>query len=273
MSPFKGVTALSQDSDISATGGSHRSENTSSLGGQWSPVPTSVDPNRPDYSTPTPSALPVVNNHGGTINTAALVGITISAVIIVLAVVITIIWWTRTRSKNRHGFGHGQQRQQRPRVIEGEEEEEKPPTYEAAVFGIHRNDQSHLSLQQIPSQLSFPTPLPQALPHSNYSNPARPFHTITPNRTLHRLVTTVPHQDTPQQHPNIVIYPHDSPPPTPTSPEQNPLPIRPSEQDDQGHRNNVVSHHITDFSEDYPDTVSFNSDFSDNEPTSAAEIV
>ncbi|KAH8152405.1 uncharacterized protein LAJ45_03245 [Morchella importuna] len=264
MSPFEGVTAPSQDSDTSATGGSHRSENTSSLDGQWSPVPTSVDPNRPDYSTPpTPSAVPVVNN-GGTIDTAALVGITISAVIIVLAVVITIIWWTRTRSKNRHGFGHGQQRQQRPRVIE--EEEEKPPTYEAAVFGIYRNDQT------IPAQQSFPTPLPQALPHSNYSDPTRPFHAVAPNRTL-RLDTTVLHQNISQQHSDIVIYPHDSPPPTPTLPEQNPLPIRPSEQEDQGHRNNVVSHHITDFSEDYPDTVSFNSDFSDNEPTSAAEIV
>ncbi|KAH0610410.1 uncharacterized protein H6S33_011937 [Morchella sextelata] len=250
MSPFEGVTAPSQDSDISATGGSHRPENTSSLGGQWSPVPASVDPNRPDYSTPTPSALPVVN-HGGTIDTAALVGITISAVIIVLAV----------------------QRQQRPRVIEEGEEEEKPPTYEAAVFGIYRNDQTHPSLQQIPSQQSFPTPLPQALPHSNYSNPARSFHTVAPNRNLHRLDTTVPHQNISQQHPDIVIYPHDSPPPTPTLPEQNPLPIRPSEQEDQGHRSNIISHHITDFSEDYPDTVSFNSDFSDNEPTSAAEIV
>jgi hypothetical protein len=159
MSPFEGVTAPSQDSDISATGGSHRPENTSSLGGQWSPVPASVDPNRPDYSTPTPSALPVVN-HGGTIDTAALVGITISAVIIVLAVVITIIWWTRTRSKNRHSFGHGQQRQQRPRVIEEGEEEEKPPTYEAAVFGIYRNDQTvGVLLLQLQIYLEIPNVL------------------------------------------------------------------------------------------------------------------
>lgn len=155
---FEGDTAPSQYSDTSATGSSHRSENTSSLDGQWGPVPISVDPNRPDYSTPTPSALPVVNNHGGTIDTAALVGITISAAIIVLAVVITIIWWTRTRSKNRHGFGHGQQRQQRPRVIE--EEEEKPPTYEAAVFGIYRNDQTvGILLLQLQIYLEIPNVL------------------------------------------------------------------------------------------------------------------
>lgn len=119
----------------------------------WSLVPTSVDPNRPDpstivmiepYPTSTPDSLTgslsVTDNNEGPIDTAALVGITFSAALVVATLVFAVIWWTRRRSRSSLGSGHGS-RQELGAIGGDAEEEEKPPTYEAAVFGIYRNSQ------------------------------------------------------------------------------------------------------------------------------------
>lgn len=107
----------------------------------WGPLPTD-NPNRPDDSTiipypvVTPGTLQPTTTQKDSISTAEIVGITVSAVVVVIAVVAAVIWWIRRKGKIGQGFG-GPSRG----MPDAAEEEEKPPSYEAAVFGIHRDSQ------------------------------------------------------------------------------------------------------------------------------------
>lgn len=109
----------------------------------WGPLPTD-DPNRPDSTDLEyqPTATPVLLSSSSTttrkssISAQALVGITVSAGIVVIAVVFATLWWMRKRSRNSRDFGNGSRRK-----IAIEVEEEKPPSYEAAVFGIQTDNQ------------------------------------------------------------------------------------------------------------------------------------
>lgn len=112
---------------------------------EWGPLPTD-DRNRPGGSSSAiivhPYATPVFDQpspasiQADSISTAELVGITISAGVVVFTVLVAVIWWIRRRSRIGHRLENGSQQSL---VVEKGEE---PPTYEAAVFGIHRDAQS-----------------------------------------------------------------------------------------------------------------------------------
>lgn len=113
---------------------------------EWEPLPTD-NRNRPGpegsvtvitvqpYATPTFDPLLLSSSSSSqadSISTAELVGITISAGVVVFAVLFAVIWLIRRR---RNMVGHSGSFA----VIEKGEE---PPTYEAAVWGIQRDAQS-----------------------------------------------------------------------------------------------------------------------------------
>lgn len=122
---------------------------------EWGPLPTD-DRNRPGGSSSTvvvyPYATPVfdrplpASTQADSITTAELVGITISAGVVAFTILFSVIWWIRRRGRIGHRLENGSQQSL---VVEKGEE---PPTYEAAVFGIHR---AALPVCDIPSGLMF----------------------------------------------------------------------------------------------------------------------
>lgn len=122
---------------------------------EWGPLPTD-DRNRPGGSSSAivvyPHATAVFDRplpsstQADSITTAELVGIAISAGVVAFTVLFAVIWWIRRRSRIGHRLENGSQQSL---VVEKGEE---PPTYEAAVFGIHR---AALPVCDIPSGSIF----------------------------------------------------------------------------------------------------------------------
>lgn len=131
----------------------------------------------------------------------------------------------------------------------------------------------NISRLQPSSSSSGHQPTLQSPPAIHHIHSPRPFNAASSNRTLHQLdLDPIVPGDNPTHEPvDIVIYPHDSPPPPS---ERSTLSIRSALQMDPDFQSDAVSssYHITDFTEEYPSIMPVDDGMNDGEAV-AREIV
>lgn len=181
-------------------------------------------PTLPIEETPSPAAVSS-SAHRSQIGTAALAGILVALGVVFVGALFAVVWIKRKRDRQR---GRG--------MRGGGIVEEKPPSYEAAVYGPDSDgnrwvrgidSQSRFPQRRIPLTCISPqsqhldspeAPILQSPPPTHQGIVApRPISTnnIISLRRLDTITTSFPAEPQPQpqqpSQPEIIVFPHDSP--------------------------------------------------------------